>query len=672
VLAAVLDKQRGALLLWAPVAFSCGIASYFGLKVEPSVLPMALAVALAALGVATLWRFQALRALAVLVALGLSGGLVAKLQTDVVAAPILNADYRGPVMGRLVGLDRSERNQLRLWLDEVELFGDYTGPVPERVRVVLAQAPPEGIIFAGARVMVGARLGPPPPPVEPDGFDFRRHAWFLRLGAIGYAPDPVVLASPRGPTPPDLILLNWRLTLAQALRDRMPGRPGGFAAAILTGDRSGVDPADLVDLRASNLAHLLAISGLHMGLLCGAVFAAARLLLIVIPRVGMRLPAKKIAAVVALLAGAGYLALSGASIATQRAFVMAAVVFVAIILDRPALTLRAVAMAALIVLILRPVALMGPGFQMSFAATIALIATYSALKDWRPWMEARGLKGALIRFLGGLVMTSAVAGLATAPFSAFHFNQVTRYGLLANVLAVPAMGLMVMPAGLVALLLWPLGLEAAPLAVMQFGIEHILSVAHWAATLDGAVSPVATGPWWVPGAVAIGGVILAAVRGRLRLVGVAPIAAALLAWGGSTRPDVLVSPEGRLVGVLGAEGRALSTSRGQGFAARVWLENDGDQIVQATAAKREGQVPVVIWTADRILPSGDCKRDVLVVAPKLETGPVGPCVFLGAAALRYGGAHAFFADKLSTPRTTRAATGLRPWTLPTDRQERGQ
>lgn len=162
--------------------------------------------------------------------------------------------------------------------------------------------------------------------------------------------------------------------MAGYLQQRIPGETGGFAAAITAGDRSGVGEQTLTALRQSNLAHLLAISGLHMGLLTGFVFAAVRVLFCLVPPVALRWPVKKLAALAALAAGAGYLMLSGGNVATERAFVMVAVMLGAVLLNRRAITLRAVAVAALIVLLRRPESLLSPGFQMSFAATAALVA----------------------------------------------------------------------------------------------------------------------------------------------------------------------------------------------------------------------------------------------------------------------------------------------------------
>jgi len=666
-----LERQRHTGLLWAPVAMGVGIAAYFSVRQEPAAGAV---LALAALGLVVLALRLWLRQGALLLLLGLSGVgfALAKAQTERMRAPVLQQIHFGPVSGRVIGFDRSSSNRLRLWLDRVHMPGLEPQETPARVRVVIAGAAADGALQPGARVMMRARLTPPPPPVEPSGFDFRRHAWFLGLGAIGFTAEPVVLATADDGA--GLPLLRARMALSRAIQAQMPARSGGFAAAILTGDRSAVDPRDLVDLRASNLAHLLAISGLHMGLLTGAIFAALRFGLVLVPRLGLRVPVKKIAALGAVTAGAAYLALSGASIATQRAFIMAAVIFAAVLADRPALTLRAVAISALIVLAWRPYSLLSPGFQMSFAATTALVGVYEAHKKWGWWQAQDRRAWPVVRFLLGLAITSAVAGLATAPFAAFHFNVVPRYGLLANMLAVPLMGFVVMPAALLTLALAPLGLQGVGFWLMHTGIARILDVAGWVAGLEGAVRHVPVSPHWVLGLLALGLLVLTLTRGPARLTGAATAAVALVLWSAAPRPVALVAPGGGIVGVMGAEGRSLSRGRGEGFTARVWLENDGDAVAQKAAGARpalarsrdlfEADLPSggrLVWTRATEPGPEVCAKAAILIAPEAERAPPGDCVFLGSEALAAGGAHAFFDDP-TRPQTAAQVLGARPWT----------
>ena len=582
----VLEQQRGHLFPWVPVCLACGIGLYFALAVEPGEEVWG---ALGGLAVMLAGALVALRgdAPALIGALALLAGLgLAAQRTHSVAAPVLEFRYYGPIEGRITGIDRSASDRLRLTLDRVVLKNVPPTRTPDRVRISLHGA--QGFITPepGLTVILTGHLAPPGGPVEPGGFDFQRHAWFKGLGAVGYTRTPVLALAPAEEGRAGLGVFRIRMAISRAVQEALPGQAGAVAAALITGDRSGLSQEVLEDLRASNLAHLLAISGLHMGLLTGAVFSALRAGLALVPGVALRWPVKKLAAGGAMAAGAVYLALSGGNVATERAFVMICVVFTAVLLDRRAITLRAVALAALIVLAFRPEALLGPGFQMSFAATTALVAVFGWLRDRRAEKERRWPRWVVP--VAALVISSVVAGLATAPFAAAHFNRLPHYGLLANLLSVPLMGAVIIPGGLLAALLAPFGLGWIGLEIMRPAILWILGVAAWVAELDGAVSHVvAPGPLVLP-LLSVGGLFIVLWQGRVRAAGLVPMLAALILWAGTERPALLVSQTGGLLGLMTAEGRALSKPRGEGFAAGNWLENDGDGADQASAAARAG------------------------------------------------------------------------------------
>lgn len=580
----VLDAQRGHLFPWVPVCLGIGIGVYFALRFEPGGMWYA-GLAAAVLSLIGLAHLAGSRIAPVFAALCLTlvGFGLAGARAHLVADPVLPFRYYGPVEGRIVAIDRSASDKLRLTLDRVVLDNVPLAHTPLRVRVSLHGQ--QGFIDPepGLTVILTGHLSPPQGPVEPGGFDFRRMAWFDGLGAVGYTRTPVLALAGADEGRGGQRIHRLRMRISAAVQAALPGETGAFAAAIVTGDRSGMGRETIEDLRASNLSHLLAISGLHMGLLTGVVFAAMRLALVAVPWVGLRVQVKKFAAVIALAAGAFYYALSGGNVATERAFIMVAVMLAAVLYDRRALTLRAVAIAAAIVLALRPETLTEPGFQMSFAATTTLVAVFGALRDWQGWSLPR-----LLRPVLAVVMSSAVAGAATAPVAAAHFNRIADYGLLANLLSVPLMGAIVMPGAVLAAVLAPLGLAALGLAVMGPPIAWILGVAHWVAGLDGAVTQVIAPPGAVLPLFALGMLWLILWRGWGRVAGLAPAALAFGLWSQGERPPVLISASGGLVGVMTETGRALSKPRGDGFSALNWLENDGDGALQPAAFERAG------------------------------------------------------------------------------------
>ncbi|WP_247744849.1 ComEC/Rec2 family competence protein [Shimia sp. R11_0] len=664
--------QRGHLFCWVPVCLAMGIGLYFVVSVEPSGTLLIGAGAVFLILVLFTWRREADLAAAIwALALIAAGFSLAGARAHGVAGPVLQWRYYGPIEGRVVKIDRSASEALRLTLAQVRLGEMRPDETPRHVRVALHGAQIGVAPAAGMLVGLTGHLAPPSGPVEPGGFDFQRHAWFQKIGAVGYTRSPVVRLDP---TPIRGGIYGLRMWISAEVQARMPQDVAGVAAAITTGDRSTIPKAVTEALRGGNLAHLLAISGLHMGLLAGFVFGAVRFIVALFPWLGLRVNGKKIAAGLAMLGAGAYLVLSGSSVSTERAFVMTAVVLLAVLLDRRALTLRAVALAAVLVLMMRPEALLGPGFQMSFAATAALVGVFGWIRDsgWRlgPWW---------LRPIVAVMISSLVAGLATAPIAAMHFNLVAHYGLLANVISVPVMGLLVMPSAVIAAVLAPLGLEALPLWVMTQGLRWILSVAAFVSGLEGAQGMVKGGGGWALPLLAMGGVIVLLWQGRGRWGGVPLMLAAALVWVLTPRPDVLISDTAGLVGVLTDKGRALSKPSGQGFVARNWLENDGVLLAQEGAAKLWEDVPPLphLGAVQHVVGKrglaqfAGCAPEALVISSVPFDAPV-PCQVLDVEDLKDSGAIAVFVTETGVRlKTARQVAGRRLWNDAEIRAERG-
>ena len=661
-LTTILPNQRGTLIGWVPVCLAIGIGVYFSALSEPSLMVFAGVFSLMLVFGVLGWCVpEGVSPLAAGIALCLAGFVIAGLRTHSVAGPVLSWRYYGAVEGRVVAMDRSQSDALRLTLDQVRLDRVPPARTPDRVRISLHGGAVGGITpEPGLRVMTTAHLSPPSGPVEPGGFDFQRHAWFARLGAVGYTRVPLMGVAQAKDGHAGLAVFRIRMAASARIQAVLPGDIGGFAAAITTGDRSAISQVALDDLRASNLAHLLAISGLHMGLVTAVVFGALRLLLVAFPRVALRWPTKGIAACGALIAAAGYLALSGGNVATERAFVMVAVALGALMIGRRAISLRAVAVAAIIVLVLRPEALMGPGFQMSFAATTALVAVFGWLRGVEMDFIPRWLRPVLAVFV-----SSAVAGIATAPIAAAHFNAIAHYGLIANLMSVPLMGVLVIPAAVAALVLALFGLEWIGLWVMGLGLRWILAVAHEVASLDGARGFVPGPGAWVLPLLSLGFLFLILWQGRLRWGGVTAMAMAFVLWQGAERPGVLIADNGSLVGFMTPQGRALSKEKGAGFVARNWLENDGDGAFQGQAAARWSTGPIIHLSGKRALAGFEgCTAGQIVVtsvpAPDLAKMD---CDVFDPDRLKQTGSVALNRDKDGWQMVTaRDMAGERPWT----------
>ncbi len=667
-LEAALIAQRGYLMPWAPVALGTGIGIYFLLPVEPDAWAWT-AVGLAGLLALLAWRMAplALAPLALGLALVAGGAGLAGWRAASVAAPVLPFRYYGPIEGRILGIDRSASDALRLTLDQVVLEDLAPDRTPARVRVSLRGDQRWLVAEPGRVVMLTGHLAPPSGPAEPGDFDFRRSAWFDGLGAVGWTSNPVLTAEPpQG----GLWVHRLRTRLSEAVRALIPGDAGGLAAAVMTGDRSGLSQAANQSLRDSGLYHLVSISGTHMGLLVAFVFGLVRTVIALVPPLALRVPGKKVAAVVALPVAVFYLALAGRDVATERAFIMVASMLGAVLLDRRAVTLRSVGIAALVVLVLRPESLVNPGFQMSFAAVVALAATLGTplaarMGRWR-W-AAPAL---------GLVMASLIAGLATAPYAGAHFNRFAAYGLLANLLAGPAMAILIMPGAAILALGASLGITQPALLIVELGCRWTLLFSDLVAGMDGAAWGVVTPPAATLPLLTCGGLLLVLWQGRGRWLGVLPMAAALLLWTGAERPDLLIAPSGGVMAVLGEEGRAVSRPTGDSFTVEGWLENDGEVATQEEAAGRPGlllgerQARAEVGGTSVMLVRGktalgaleDCGGAQVLVTDQEDAGER-PCLVLDATVLaRTGSVAGWLGVEGLRLIAAEAVAGERPWT----------
>ncbi len=590
---AFLEVQRDQLPLWLPVALGAGIAAWFILSSLP--LWLAWLCAMAGLFVAGLLVPRGSRrrlvvqgaALAALLGCGLAWWRAEAVRAPVLARPVI---ARFEAVVRAVELQPA-KERARLLLAPVN---EARLPPLVRVNVDFDKFPQD--LAAGDRIAVRARLVGPPEAAVPGGFDFRRIAWFQGLGATGSALGPVTRTA--ASTEPESSL---RAQLALHVRGQIPGSAGGIAAAFASGDRGGIDPADEEAMRASGLTHLLSVSGLHITAVVGAAMFLALRLLALSSRAALRLPLILIAAGAGAVAGIGYTLLAGAEVPTIRSCVAAILILIGIAVGRQAFTLRLVATGALIVLILWPEALIGPSFQLSFAAITAIVA----LHEWpavQRLVKAReeGRVRSFGRGLLSLLITGIVVEVALAPIALFHFHRQGLYGALANIVAIPLTTFVTMPAEALALLCDTIGLGAPFWWVTARSLDLLLWIARGVADWPGAVAALASVPGGAFALIVSGGLWLALWKGKVRMLGLLPAAIGTL-WALATpEPDLIITGDGVHLAVRGPDG-TLATLRPRA----------GDY-VRSVLAERAGDLGDL---ADLdALPNSDCSVDACRIA----------------------------------------------------------
>lgn len=631
------DDERTQFFCWAPVFLGAGIAAYFSLPSEPTLAAACAPFAVACAAAVAARRGTLFSAAMIALMLAAAGVALAKLRVDAVAAPVLSKQLRNAeVSGVVLRAEQRGKRGQRITIDVQSLRGLDASQRPARVRI---RTMTDAVKVApGDRVRIKAVLAPPAKPALPGAFDYARTAWFERVGGVGYTFSAPVIESRGRPENLQDRARQWieatRSEIARRVKAALPGEVGAIATALITGERGGISDATNEAFKDSGLFHILSISGLHMVVMAGAVFYLTRLLLAASPAVALRLPVKKIAALLGIAASVFYLALSGAAFATVRAATMISIMFIAVLLDRPALAMRNVALAAFVILAIYPESLFDAGFQMSFAAVTALVAVYELL---RRRLRRRDPPHPLLRaggFFGGIIASTLIASVAVAPFAAYHFHQSQQFAVLANLLAIPVCNFVVMPMALMALLLMPFGLEWLALWPMGKGIEAMTWCAEAVAALPGAVGAIPAMPALSFGLFATGGLWLALWRTRQRIFGLAAIAAGLAIAPTLQRPDILVARDGRLVAMRIADGRLSALpARQTRFELERWLQHDGDGREAKDAQRGDGficdgascvaDVKGILLAAPR-RPSAladDCARaDLLVLTTPVPKG----------------------------------------------------
>ncbi|MEX0808091.1 MAG: ComEC/Rec2 family competence protein [Dongiaceae bacterium] len=695
-LAARLDAERDRWALWLPPFIGTGIGLYFLLPVEP---PLWIGFVLVAAGLAL--SFGARRHLAgSLVAIALAaasiGFLAAQVRTAIVATPMLSEEI-GPVkvIGTVVAVEALPSGQ-RVLLENVVIEGIAPEATPVRVRIRIVKR--DAVVVPGERIDLLAELGPPSAPVTPYGFDFQRAAYFRGIGAQGFA-----YGGPRPVEDPGAGMSYFaslsagieamRLRVAQRIRAVLPDADGGVAVALMTGSQTAI-PREAVDaMRAVGLAHLLSVSGLHIGLVTGILLLAVRAGLALIPSIALRYPIKKWAAAVAFVGAFFYLLVTGMGVPTQRSFLMVALVLFAVVIDRTALSMRLVAWAAGVILLLQPEAMTSPSFQLSFAAVVALIAAYETSLSWR--LRQRGRSNWFARLpyhLLGVAVTSLVAEAATTAFALYHFSQLTLFGLVANLIAVPTTAVWIMPWAVAAYALMPFDLEAVALVPMGWGIDIVLATARIVASWPASVAYLPAMPLWGAVLVAIGGLWLTLWRRSWRWWGAVPIAAGFISIAFVTPPQILVSGDARLVAVAGENGEyVFSQERANRFEADIWMHRAGQEERQAWPQegygadgrllcdtlgclyRAETNVVAIAWQAGAL--AEDCAIADLVISldparDLCRSGATGKPIVIDRFDLWRNGGYAVWLEADGIRTLSVAETrGIRPWVADLARRE---
>lgn len=577
--AVVIEWERGVLFLLAPIVIAAGVFAYLALPIEPSLPALGVVSTLIA---TVLWLTRHRCGLSIGLAaclLFVLGATFASIETRRVNTKMLGSEITTRLTGRVVDIDHLANGRIRLIMDVISTERPRLRYAPDRVRVSTTTVP-RGLV-AGSTVTGVARLFPPSGPLRPESYDFSYESYFDRLGGNGFFFRPPVLVNEAAPAPFSVRMIaaidNFRNGIASHIRSAIGGAEGEIAAALVVGVRAGIPEEVNEALRRTGLAHILSISGLHMALVASSIMGVMRLAFAAFPAFASRHAVKKFAALNALVIVAAYLLVSGIEVAALRSFVMLAVMLIAVLFDRAALTMRNLAIAALLVVVVTPHEVVGPSFQMSFAATAALVGGYAAWSQWRatkavPQMQ-RGLMHLLasktLKLLGGIILTALIAGTATTIYGAWHFQRISPLSLFANLAVTPIITL-VMWSGVFAAVAMPFGLDGPFLGTMGWGLSWMLAISEWLAARS-PLDAIGVVPGGAVALLTVALLIATLATTWLRALALPFVALGLLSLAGRPLPDAFVSEDGKLVGVRTPAGTlAINRSRPNAFTVEDW------------------------------------------------------------------------------------------------------
>lgn len=594
----LLERERDQLMLWAPVAIGSGIAIWFALANQN----WWIAFMLLCMGLAMGLKFcapksRAIRSIVSFFLLAALGCALIWFRSWSVASPVLDRPTVARFHAEIETVEIiSARDRIRLVLDTQEKQN-----LPARVRVNLPLEKMDERLRSGTVIQLRARLMPPAQAALPGAYDFSRRAWFMGLGATGQVLGDIEIVDYAEPI---FAFDDIRSSLSDHVQSQMSGGAGAIGATLATGDRGAITDEDAEAMRRSGLAHLLSISGLHVTAVVGATYLLVLKLLALFPSLALRFRLPIVAAGFAAAAALGYTLLTGAQVPTIRACVAALLVLVALMLGRSAITLRMVAAGALFVLIIWPESLVGPSFQLSFAAVTAIIALHEHPKVQA--LVSRRDESAINRigrFIFALFLTGLVVEIALMPIALFHFHKAGIYGALANIIAIPLTTFIIMPLEALALILDSVGLGGPIWWLCEKMLLSLIGLAHFVSSSPGAVTMLPTFSTVAFALTIVGGLWLCLWKQKWRYLGFVPALIGTSWILGTRAPDIYITGDGRHVGIRSEAGKlAMLRTRSGDFIRGIILENAGVD---------DEAVPIDRWQ------NAECNRDSCTIT--LET-----------------------------------------------------
>ena len=561
-IAELLEKElNGNLIIFSPIFIAFGALIFFNLEFDPSYGSVFLPLFFMGIISAILYKrnsrtYFIISYFSFLIILGFSA---ADYRTESLKSPKITQDLSAVrIYGTVSQINLSQESK-KIILSDLDIENLPLDKTPKFIRINTKSS--LSAVKIGDRITTKAVIMPPPLPSYPDGFNFSEYAYFKQIGGIGYSVSGVKLVDIEDENFFHSLFEKARHSISSRLKEVMGEPEGDVAAALLVGFSAQINKDVYEHIRISGIAHIMAISGMHVVIVVGLVFLVIRLLLSKIPQLTLRYDLKKISAISALIISFIYLQLAGSPVSAERAFIMSAIVLLAIIFDRNANPLRSISIAAILILISTPEAIKSASLQMSFAACLALISSYNHLQFKFNIKGTKSKPRKVFLYFASIVLSTLIAGTATAPFVIYHFNQYSTYSILTNLVAIPLADFIVMPLGVLSLVLMPLKLDFIPLKLMGYSISFMLNYSKFISQLPYSSLYISKFTETGITLIAFGGVIITLMQTNLKYTGIPFILIGLFMQNNLHKPDILIDSQGKLFAVKGLDGHLYTSSK---------------------------------------------------------------------------------------------------------------
>ncbi len=658
--------------LWLPIFISIGVLIFFALPFDPNFWISFLFLSLP-LGVYFILRkAESGKVIASLLIAIAAGFLAMQIRLSTISSPIIAEQLAKTTVKGIVEEAAKTEKGYRLLLSKVKIY-DYDKPPPKLIRISTNFDISD--IRIGDQVRVYVNLMPPPKPTLPGGFDYSEYAYFKQIGAIGYTIGKIKKVTQEVSDDSELKLNIIRDKIAQKIRSNMSQRAASIAEGMLIGNIGAINKLDYEAIRIAGLAHIIAISGMHIVVVVGLVFISTRFLISSIPYLAVNFNLKKIAAFCAIILSYGYLLISGSPVSAQRAFIMSALVLLGIILDRKTNPLRSIAWATTVILLVTPEAIKTASLQMSLAACISLITSFEYLQSFASKFTKQTPRIKKILFyMMSITFSTVIAGVATAFFVIYHFNQFSTYSVLANMVAIPLSDFFIMPLGIISIILMPLGLEQITLCILEPGINFLIDYAKF-------ISSIPLASFYIPSfsnkgiiLISFGGLLLTLFKTRLKYLGLVVILCGISSIRDQVIPDIIVAGNGKVFAVLENETIFLSNKNKARFMVKTWVEKLGINRIELLSElgnpncsskvceiEKHGQKVLIVADADTM---SNCHEQNLLV--NLTSKDLRHCAnekYIGIAELEELGTHTFrfHASHIEVNTASKPITDKRAW-----------